>query len=532
MKTSIQRLALVLCMFVIAQSMLQAQSFSASITPASKIIPINQSATYTIGLAPENDYKATIYLSVEATTQFYGTMKLSSSEVNYPYANATLTITPTLRDTGTIVFKITAKNGAVQSSPTCTMSIIKSAQWSSVRPADQMGWNGSPNGVSLQLNTDGNVSYVVNPNTYPTQEISINQFTNQQWVSNQFQTPETFFTSFNIPFKRDIKGNYWFITRDGIIHYDGNFVTKFNSSNSNLPSGQITALEIDKNGFPVCSIVQNTELIISRFDGVQWTSSTLTKPSISSEVVWNGYLSIDSTNQIWTTTYGGGIMAINGATQQNYNTNSTIPMTSNNTSRILTDLEGKVWCMYNDKSRNIAFAYFNGQNWQDITSPTSSTLETFFVDDNNIWLSSKEGLHWYNGTSWMTYNSSNSPLQFGPKQMIQDKNKNIWMVIGNLFYVFNPNGLVDIPLAPTSVEEQPVITDGGVTISPNPVSENFTILGVDDISSVTIVNSLGMEVKTLNGSHALDVSDLASGFYFVQIRTPFGMITKSIVVSR
>ncbi len=119
--------------------------------------------------------------------------------------------------------------------------------------------------------------------------------------------------------------------------------------------------------------------------------------------------------------------------------------------------------------------------------------------------------------------------------MIQDKNKNIWMVSKGQIFVFNPNGLVDIPLAPTSVEEQPT-PDDDITISPNPTSTSFTISGMDNILSVKIMNSVGMEVSrtssVVSGKMEVDVSDLAAGVYFVQVWTPAGITSKPVVITR
>lgn len=119
--------------------------------------------------------------------------------------------------------------------------------------------------------------------------------------------------------------------------------------------------------------------------------------------------------------------------------------------------------------------------------------------------------------------------------MIQDKNKNIWMMTQGKIFVFNPNGLVDIPLAPTSMEEQPT-ADDGITISPNPTSTSFTISGMDNILSVKIMNSVGMEVSrtslVVSGKLEVDVSDLAAGVYFVQMQTAAGIISRAVVVAR
>ena len=102
------------------------------------------------------------------------------------------------------------------------------------------------------------------------------------------------------------------------------------------------------------------------------------------------------------------------------------------------------------------------------------------------------------------------------------------------FYIFNQNGLVNIPLAPTSVEEQIEESDG-IIIAPNPTSTSFTISGIVGVSSVNVVNNLGIMVchqsSVVSGRCEVDVSNLPSGVYFVQFRMATGIITKPIIVT-
>lgn len=89
----------------------------------------------------------------------------------------------------------------------------------------------------------------------------------------------------------------------------------------------------------------------------------------------------------------------------------------------------------------------------------------------------------------------------------------------------------------SSVGEESVISQD-ITISPNPASTTFTISGIDNISEIKVMNSLGMEVAirsesvNTNSSQIIDISTLASGVYFAQCRTAKGVVTKPFVVAR
>jgi len=107
-----------------------------------------------------------------------------------------------------------------------------------------------------------------------------------------------------------------------------------------------------------------------------------------------------------------------------------------------------------------------------------------------------------------------------------DNEKIAWLSIDALTGKIVKFGVVSV--------SEPSIFDG-ITFSPNPTSTTFTISGIDGVSSLRIMNSLGMEVKQLsmvNGQLSIDVSDLASGVYFVQFRSQTGVVSKPIVVSR
>lgn len=62
-----------------------------------------------------------------------------------------------------------------------------------------------------------------------------------------------------------------------------------------------------------------------------------------------------------------------------------------------------------------------------------------------------------------------------------------------------------------------------VTLYPNPAKGSICFSGLDNTTEVRVYNSLGMLVKSLNASADLevDISDLASGVYFAQVRDSY-----------
>ncbi len=107
------------------------------------------------------------------------------------------------------------------------------------------------------------------------------------------------------------------------------------------------------------------------------------------------------------------------------------------------------------------------------------------------------------------------------------------------FFMFGDNSMLykwKYTIEATGVDEVIDVPASGLTITPNPTSTTFTISGIDNMSSVKILNSLGMEVSrkslVVSGKQEVDVSDLAAGVYFVQVRTTAGVVSKAVVVAR
>ena len=136
------------------------------------------------------------------------------------------------------------------------------------------------------------------------------------------------------------------------------------------------------------------------------------------------------------------------------------------------------------------------------------------------------------GKTWkeMTYN--NGPLT-------SNSYRAFYRADSSTFFMFGDNSMLyrwKYVKEPTGVDEILDVPANGITITPNPTSTSFTISGADNILSVSILNSLGMEVSrkslVVSGKMEVDVSDLTTGVYFVQVWTAAGIISQAVVVAR
>jgi hypothetical protein len=539
----------VLAALLLTSMRASAQSFTVSITPAVQTITVGESATYSVVITPLNGYNATVFLSVDKGL-FQGSCGFSTSSPNPPYSNITLTCKPTLQDTGTRTFIIRAKNKGIEVTASCLLNIHKNSQWARIQSPLPHNALTTADVSSLQLDKDSTISF----GTYQRPERENNyqdsiftfHFRNQHWETESFRPslPDSAFSRSKYEYIIDKTGMFWFTTEKSISKYDGNFITTYDQSNSGIVSSIFRSMFLGKNGYPVVIAEdERSNIAISRFDGSIWTSFKPEIPLNGFSPGWGVGSCMDSAGGIWVTTHSSGLVHISDTTQDNVNNSSNPAIYYLGVRNVLCDKDGEMWCMYVPNYTNVvALSHLDGTQWQHIPTPYPN-IEYFSMmidDQKNIWLGTMTGLVVYlNSTGeWKTFNKDNSPLSGWVTDIIQDKNKNIWMTVGEAYYVFNPNGLVDMPLTPLAVEELRCITDVAITISPNPTSTSVTLAGLSGITSFRVVNSLGMdmglgsELAIGASQEEINVSGLVAGIYFVQLRTPTGMITKPMMVVR
>ena len=517
-----------------------AQKFTIAVTPSAQSVPIGQTATYSVAITPIDGFDATVFLSVSSPS-FNGTSSFSTIIPSPPYVNVTLQITPNYLDTGSRTFIVTGKNGDVESTATFSLIVPKNVQWTSIKTPQQMGVDWVHR--TLGKDNNGDVCFV----NGDTKALYVNHYRNKEWETD---TIVTFldFTNFNISFVYDKTNILWFLTPQGIGRYDGKFTSILNNSNSNIVGDAISYIGLGRNGYPFClsnSAIDKNQFAVEQFDGLKWTPRIIRKQEVS-EKGWGGGFCIDSSDNIWLSTSYSSVRVQDTLQEAMYNfTENPYYQTVR---KIICDKDGGIWYLYHypidvpSVKFEESLSYFDGKIWKDIP-PIRADTRDFIIDENKkVWMVSLQGLHTFDGSEWVTYNDSNSSLPRddnsvrGDASVIQDRNKNIWIMEqrqGVQFFVYNPFGLVNIPLPPTDVEELPVHTDS-ISLTPNPVSSVVTISGFEKVSSLRIMSSLGMEVKRflVEGTKTnVDVSNFTSGMYFVQFNTQTGMISKAIMVS-
>lgn len=295
---------------------------------------------------------------------------------------------------------------------------------------------------------------------------------------------------FGLKMKIDPTGAYWIGTSRGLGRYFGGVWSNYyqlKNDNNNL---DILAIENGKNSEWIASYTT-----LYNFDGTNWTSypyssagfrflypNSLTYES-GSDTLWvstrdweaglcsfkNGtwktftpYNSgipsyevnsvvVDSNGKKWIAT-GGGLCVYDGQNWMTYNTSNS-PMMDNTVTSLAIDHNNAKWIIDQTgagmEDQAIVFGgpakvmSYDGTSWTtyDVNAYTYGPI---FVDSKNTtWVGTTDGAARFNGTTWDTFNSINSPINGPVRDIAEDANRNAIVLLtdkGLIWYSRGGNG--------------------------------------------------------------------------------------------
>lgn len=205
--------------------------------------------------------------------------------------------------------------------------------------------------------------------------------------------------------------------------------------------------------------------------------------------------------------------------------------------------DGTTWTNWTEANSTIAADH--------VTSIAFGNADTVFIGAHNTQtFPYYGGISVYNGTSWTSFLEGSSPLAHKQVEDIEmDTLGNLWIITQTEgITVFKKGGVVgfdciDRSLQPcmlTSVVENYFSADTAITVFPNPVTSFTTIevnLSETKNISVTIIDVTGREVKNIatknlsagNNKIHLDLSELISGVYFLQLKSNQNLQTVKLI---
>ena len=247
--------------------------------------------------------------------------------------------------------------------------------------------------------------------------------------------------------KFDSKGNLWMGTNEGLARFDGEYWTIYNTENSDLPENVIFSLEIDQEdvlwlGFWHMGLV--------RFDGSNWKKYQLSSAALPSNNVYA--IEIDKWHNIWFGTYKG-LAKFDGTNWEMYDEYTGLPNPF--IYSLESDRYGNLWI---GARRDLCLTKFDGHNWTVYDTvntlsriPAQTQVNVLKLDSQeNLWIGTEySGLMKFDGFNWTVYNMDNSPLPSNiVSEITEDTEGNLWIGTRHVGFLTN--------------EGEPVIWEGGL----------------------------------------------------------------------
>jgi len=292
----------------------------------------------------------------------------------------------------------------------------------------------------------------------------------------------------------DGNNNKWIGTDSGLVKYDGNTWTIYDSLNTGTPINDILAIAIDGIGNKWIG----TNYGLAKFDGTIWTFYS---PSDSSLPDFNVQaIAIDSRGNKWIGTEQGGIAKFDGIA---------------------------TWTLYNNSNSSLP----------------SNNINSLTIDgSSNIWIGTGYGLAQCDtsGTIWTVYNTSNSGLLDNYiSSLAIDGGGNKWIgTIQGGIAVFNGTGIIKKIVKPNNNVPGKIVL---LQNYPNPFNPTTTInysIPKSGLVTIKVYDVLGKEVRTLvneektagNYSVQFNGNNLSSGIYFYRMQSDNLSQTKKLIL--
>jgi len=204
---------------------------------------------------------------------------------------------------------------------------------------------------------------------------------------------------------RDVNGDWWIGTDNGLAKFDGTNWTVYTSANSPLPRDDITCLAIDADGVKWIGVFMGG---LFRYDGVDWTVYNTGNSGLPNDDFRS--IAIDEDGNKWLGTNGGGLAKFDGMNWTVYNpSNSGLPGVS--VSSIAFDANGHLWAGLCGWSYDNGLAKFDGNNWTVYNTGNSplpsNCVRSVAIDmSENKWIGTYKGFARFDGTNWTLYDAA------------------------------------------------------------------------------------------------------------------------------
>ncbi|NVN95681.1 MAG: T9SS type A sorting domain-containing protein [Bacteroidetes bacterium] len=339
------------------------------------------------------------------------------------------------------------------------------------------------------------------------------------WTS--YTTTNGLIDNYAVCIATDKSNNVWVGTNNGVSKFNGTSWTNFTTTQG-LIDNNVNYIY----GAPDGSVWFATQSGVSKFNQGTFTNYT-TSNGISTNSI--SYISSDLTGDMWFCTQMGGVSKLHGTTFTNFTKLTTDSLLDDNTFAIAFDLNNNryIGTFYGITKLNTSNVWV--KNYRANDGLYNNFVRDMKTDvDGNIWVgvfadyNFDGGISRFDGTNWVSYSVTDGLVNTQVTSIALDKFQKPWIATGGGVSYFN--GTVGIESIPTN---------SFVDIYPNPAQDILIINSYNHSYYLKIMDAQGKVIlsKMLKSSeNKIDIANLLSGLYFIQLSDSSNSITKKIIV--
>jgi len=373
----------------------------------------------------------------------------------------------------------------------------------------------------------------------------------------------------------DSKDNVWIASNAGLIKFDGENWTVYDTTNSPIKEHSFWCVTIDTEDNIWAGTHESftDKAALMKFDGKNnWEIFNYDNSPIYNAHIWDVEI---TNNSIWVgTRFDLHRYYIENKTWHTYKAvESTIPHESvkaiqkmpNNegiwigTDRGVAKYENSQWTTYDTKLLNLNFNRINdlsidsnnnvwitakvmirydGNEWkhfdEDVVPTEWRWIHSPEVDKNGkIWFSGRKSITTYDGNQWVLYRADSlfeedKTVTFNT--LTFDTKGNCWMIAN---YSTDYDGIIKFNTKPDGVRNK--FDADGIEVMPNPAKETISFKNINSGSyHIKIYNTNSILIKNFNAKinssiYTLDIKTLPIGVYYIAFESKNDIIIKKFI---
>ena len=278
----------------------------------------------------------------------------------------------------------------------------------------------------------------------------------------------------------DKVGNLWITSNKGLIKFNGSNWLTYNTTNSSLLENEILSIEIDESGIIWLGLL---DYGLMKFDGAKWKSYKLGDNALPTNFIYA--LDIDNSNNIWIGTNKGLVKFFNNKWELFNKDNSGLK--NDNLWSLNSAINGDLWI---GSIGHSCVTKYDGTNWTVFDS-TNSIFKEEMVEaikedsEGNIWIATWRGVVKYDGTNWTRYNNTNTLMKSNIiTDILFDSKGNLWVASTNYPFIQGWSGC----LAKFTGSEWIIYTRDNSGLP----SDNVSCLSIDSEDNIWIGTENGL----------------------------------------